>query len=281
MKKVSAIRGGAGGIGRATAIELGKQGVVVIGDLLQQNIDYTSKILTSLNIEHYTMVMDVRDRKSCDEFVAFAAQHGPISNFINIAGVGPNTTYTEAELSTSRETYHTNSVGALNTVEAFFPYMGDGSVMIQTASQASYHARLDDNAWKIFKSCYEDGFLDRLCALTEMYDEYDGNGQAYCYSKRFVLEHCKASAWRFAKKGARIITVSPGMHWTCHVWDLDEDTREGNLGITPLQRYGRTSDLGCVYAFLCGDAARYITGADILVDGGGLTTFGQWRIEGR
>ncbi len=63
MKKVSAITGGAGGIGRATAIELGKQGIVVIGDLLQENIDYTDKILTSLNIEHYNMVMDVRDRK--------------------------------------------------------------------------------------------------------------------------------------------------------------------------------------------------------------------------
>jgi NAD(P)-dependent dehydrogenase (short-subunit alcohol dehydrogenase family) len=279
LKRVSAITGGAGGIGRATAIELGKQGLVVIGDLLQENIDYTDKILTSLNIEHYNMVMDVRDRKSCDEFAAFAAQQGPISNFINIAGVGPNTTYTGAELSTSRETYHTNCVGALNTVEAFFPYMGEGSVMIQTASQASYHVHMDDHAWKVYMSCYEDGFLDRLCTLTEMYDEYDGNGQAYCFSKRFVLEHCKASAWRFAAKGARIVTVSPGMHWTCHVWDLDEDTRDGNLGITPLQRFGRTSDLGCVFTFLCGDAARYITGADILVDGGGMTTFGKWRIK--
>jgi NAD(P)-dependent dehydrogenase (short-subunit alcohol dehydrogenase family) len=63
------------------------------------------------------------------------------------------------------------------------------------------------------------------------------------------------------------------------VWDLDEDTREGNLAITPLQCYGRTSDLGCLYAFLCGDTARYITGTDILVDGGGITTYGQWRIK--
>ena len=279
MRKVSAITGGAGGIGRATAIELGKQGIVVIGDLLQGNIDYTDKILSSLNIEHFHMVMDVRDRKSCDEFAAFAAQHGPISNFINIAGVSPNTTYTGAELSTCRETYHTNCIGALNTVEAFFPYMVDGSVMIQTASQASYHVIMDGNVWIVYKSCYEDGFLDRLCTLTEMYDGYDGNGQAYCFSKRFVIELCKASAWRFAEKGTRIVTVSPGMHWTCHVWDLDEDTRDGNFSITPLQRYGRTSDLGCIYAFLCGDTARYITGADILVDGGGITTYGQWRIK--
>ncbi len=45
------------------------------------------------------------------------------------------------------------------------------------------------------------------------------------------------------------------------------------LAITPLQCYGRTSDLGSLYAFLCGDAARYITGTDILVDGGGITTY--------
>ena len=279
MKKLSVIAGGAGGIGRATAIELGKQGVVVIGDLLQENIDYTGKILTSLNIEHYSMVMDVRDRKSCDEFASFAAQYGPITNFINIAGVAPNTTYTEEKLSSCREIYHTNSVGALNSVEAFFPYMDEGSVMLQTASQASFHANMNDDAWDIFMSCDEEGFLDRLCTLTENFGEYEGNGRAYCYSKRFVLELCKANAWRFARKGARIVSVSPGMHWTTHIWDLNEASRESNFQMTPLQSYGRTSDLACVYAFLCGDAARYITGTDILVDGGGLTTFGQWEVD--
>ena len=81
MKNVSAICGGAGGIGRATAIELGKNSTIIIGDLVQENIDYTDKILTSLNIEHYNMVMDVRDRKSVYEFAEFAAQHGKISEF--------------------------------------------------------------------------------------------------------------------------------------------------------------------------------------------------------
>ncbi len=279
MKTVSVISGGAGAIGRATAIELGKLGIVVIGDMLEENIEFTDRILTSLNIEHYNMVMDVRDRLSCDRFAAFASKYGPITNFVNIAGVAPSTSYTEAEMASCAEIYETNVIGALNTSEAFFPYMNDGSVMIQTASQASYHVQMDDQIMKIFKSCYDNGFLDRLKTLTEDFGEYDGNGQAYCLSKRFVIEYCKASTWRFASKGARLVTISPGTHWTRHIWDLDEDTRAGNMGVTPLQCYGRTSDLGQVYAFLCSAAARYITGMDLLVDGGGMTTFGAWRIK--
>ena len=94
-----------------------------------------------------------------------------------------------------------------------------------------------------------------------------------------MIEHCKANTWRFARKGARIVSVSPGMHWTNHVWDLNEASRENNFSMTPLQAYGRTSDLGSVFAFLCSDSARYITGTDILVDGGGLTTFGRWEVD--
>ena len=50
--------------------------------------------------------------------------------------------------------------------------------MLQTASQASYHAAMNDDVWKIFMSCSEDGFLDRLCSLTESLGEYEGNGPA-------------------------------------------------------------------------------------------------------
>jgi|GEM_PF-524466 len=284
MPDVSAICGGAGGVGRATSIALAKDTIIVIGDLLQENIDSTSEVLTSLNIEHHTMLMDVRDRKSCDEFAAYAASFGSIRNAINIAGVGPSTTYTEAPYSTCRETYDTNSVGALNTLEAFFPYLSEGSVMIQTASQASYHTNPDENMMDVFKSCYEDGFLDRMCSLTvylidEPEDEAEANGQAYCISKRFVRELVWANTWRFAKKGARILSISPGMHWTCHVWDLSEESRQGNLNLTPLGTYGRTVDLGQIFAFFCSDTARYVTSSDILVDGGGLTSFFGWRVD--
>lgn len=280
MKNISVIFGGAGGIGRATAIALADSSAIVIGDLVEENIEYTSKILKSLNIEHYCAHMDVRDRAACDKLMADAEKLGHIKNVINIAGLSPNTTYTQSHAATGREIYETNCVGALNTLEAAFPYLSEGSVMVQTASQAFRHAELTDRLLSVFMSCYQDGFLDRLTELTEIFDDEDsGNGQAYCVSKRFVYELCQANTKRFAQKGIRLVTVSPGMHWTCHVWDLDQDTIDGNLANTPLGCYGRTVDLGRIFAFLCSDTAKYMTGADVLVDGGGMTAFGKWKIK--
>lgn len=280
MKKLSVITGGAGAIGRAVAMELGKEGVVVIGDMLEENIESTQSILTSLNIEHHSMVMDVRDKQSCIDFAAFASQYGAISNFINIAGVAPNTTYKETTVSTPQEIFDTNCVGALNTMEAFLPYLGEGSVSIQTASQASYHAQASEPIMNIYKSCFEDGFIDRLCMLTASIEEPErASGSAYCLSKLFVIELCKASMLRFAKKGARIVSVSPGPHWTRHVWELSEEIQAHVKRTAPLGCFGRTTDLGSVYAFLCSDAAQYITGVDILVDGGGIASSSSWKID--
>ncbi|MBQ6651422.1 MAG: SDR family oxidoreductase [Atopobiaceae bacterium] len=288
MKTVAAIIGGAGGIGRATAIALSKQvDVIVIGDLLQENIDYTSKILTSLNIEHVCKVMDVREREQVDDFAAFAAAQGDLVVSVNIAGVGPSTTYKGTPYSTCRETYDTNSWGAFNSIEAFLAHAKEGYVHIETASQASYYADMDDAKLEIFKSVTSstrEEFLDAMCSITDIFiddpeeDEPEVNGQAYCFSKRFVRELANASTWRFARKGARILTISPGTHWTCHVWDLDEDSREGNHALTPLGAYGRTVDLGQIYAFAASPVAKYISGADILVDGGGTTSFGSWKL---
>ena len=213
MKTVAAIIGGAGGIGRATAIALSKQvDVIVIGDLLQENIDYTSKILTSLNIEHVCKVMDVREREQVDDFAAFAAAQGDLVISVNIAGVGPSTTYKGTPYSTCRETYDTNSWGAFNSIEAFLAHAKEGYVHIETASQASYYADMDDAKLEIFKSVTSstrEEFLDAMCSITDIFiddpeeDEPEVNGQAYCFSKRFVRELANASSWRFSRKRGR------------------------------------------------------------------------------
>ena len=152
--------------------------------------------------------------------------------------------------------------------------------MVQTASQSSDFAPLTPELMEIFKSCYEEGFLDRLCTLTAGYEnEIEASGQAYCFSKLFVRQMVRANGRRFAKKGARIVSISPGPHLTRQVEIMDDAEREIVQNYTPMGCFGRTVDLGRVYAFVCSDTAKYITGTDILVDGGGVSTMGPWQID--
>jgi NAD(P)-dependent dehydrogenase (short-subunit alcohol dehydrogenase family) len=97
-----------------------------------------------------------------------------------------------------------------------------------------------------------------------------GARTAYPLSKRAVQLYAQAMSPAFGKRGARIVSVSPG------IIDTDMGRLEQGagpemnkmLGVTPLGRMGRADEIASVVAFLASPAASYITGTDILVDGG-------------
>ena len=96
-------------------------------------------------------------------------------------------------------------------------------------------------------------------------------GVAYCLSKYFVRWFTYANAWRFAKKSCRILSVSPGSYLTrMHQALIDnqpESAKQVMQGI-PLQRWGHAYEMGKLVEFLCSSGAGYLTGVDILADGG-------------
>ncbi|UPS93144.1 SDR family oxidoreductase [Bizionia sp. M204] len=93
----------------------------------------------------------------------------------------------------------------------------------------------------------------------------------YNFAKRGVhlLSHKNADKW--GEKAARIVTVSPGVIETPMAMKAAEEHPERMAKIkqaTPLKRNGQPEDVADVVNFLVSDAARFITGTDILVDGG-------------
>jgi NAD(P)-dependent dehydrogenase (short-subunit alcohol dehydrogenase family) len=93
-------------------------------------------------------------------------------------------------------------------------------------------------------------------------------GIAYSLSKSFVVWYCKSQAARFGRQGARILSVSPGSIDT-RMGRLEEQSGAGAMvDYAALKRFGKAEEMAELLAFCAGVKASYLTGVDILCDGG-------------
>ncbi len=93
----------------------------------------------------------------------------------------------------------------------------------------------------------------------------------YATSKAALVMHARAAALMYGPDGIRVNSVSPGL---IDRPGLADDWPEGvtrYLAAAPLARLGTPEDVGDACVFLCSDLSRWVTGADLLVDGGVLT----------
>lgn len=94
------------------------------------------------------------------------------------------------------------------------------------------------------------------------------SGLAYAISKAFVIWYTRSLAVAFGERGARIVSVSPGSFDTA-MGKLEKDHGAAELLETAaIKRFGRPEEIAAVLAFCAAEASSYLTGVDILVDGG-------------
>ncbi|MEQ1736739.1 MAG: SDR family oxidoreductase [Rhodoglobus sp.] len=114
-----------------------------------------------------------------------------------------------------------------------------------------------------------------IVTIASMYS-YFGGGRiaAYSASKGGVVQLTKSLAEVYAADGIRVNSIAPGWIDTPLLTPLRTDPEIGGriLARTPLGRYGSTAEIGSVVAFLSSDAASFITGSVLPVDGGYLVT---------
>lgn len=231
--KVALVTGGTSGIGYATVMKLREEGAVVYACSRHECKFQDSKI-------HY-QYLDVTDMESCQAaYEDILSSCGKIDILVANAGITKDCLTVKMTESDFDNVIKTNLTGIFNIVKFIGPYMemqGGGSIV----------------------------------TVSSIVGESDNIGQAnYAASKAGIIGMSKSWAKEFARKGVpvRVNTVAPGYILTDMVRTVPEHLLKQFAGQTMLKRLGNPEEVAATISFLCSDAASYITGCVLDVNGG-------------
>jgi NAD(P)-dependent dehydrogenase (short-subunit alcohol dehydrogenase family) len=253
---------GTGGMGEAIARRSGSGRTVLLADFKQELLDRLESQLGADGFDVRTQLVDVSSRDSVEALATAAADLGPVTQVVHTAGLSP----AQAPV---RSIIDVDLLGVAYAVEAFGRIVAPGGAGVIIASMAGATAQLDAATEHALATTQ----TDELAALPALApDRIDGPGAAYALSKRAnqVLMYRAAGLW--GARGARINTISPGPIATPmgaqELATAKGDQMKKLADLSAAGRMGTSSDIANATAFLLGPDAAYITGTDLLVDGG-------------
>lgn len=260
MKQVVVLVG-AGSIGIAIArrVSVGKH--LILADYSMDNAAVAATLLENAGYECSAIQCDLGSKESIIKLVEYAQSIGEITNLINAAGVSPSQAPVERIL-------QVDLYGTSVLLEEFGKVIAQGGSGIIISSQSGHRLPAlpqEQNDALAMTPCDE---LLQLPFLREITDTL----KAYQYSKRCNVLRVMGEATRWGKRGATINSISPGIIITPLANDeLHGPRKDGYLKMIegmPARRAGTPDEVGDLAEFLMSSRGRFISGADLLIDGG-------------
>lgn len=260
---VSVITGAGGDMGLACARALGRRGdQLLLAELDVARLARAAAALGGPGPALATQVCDVASADAVHSLARRAAELGALRSLVHTAGLSPT-------MGPGTRIVEVNLVGSARLLEAFLPMAGPGSCALLIASQAGHFAA--GGASPALRGLLDAPLRpDLLEALAALDPKLLHPGVAYGLSKLGVIRLAVSQAPAWGARGARVVSLSPG------IIDTGMGRREYAAQAfmktiverTPLARMGRAEEIAGAVAFLCSEAASFVTGTDLLVDGG-------------
>ncbi len=201
---------------------------------------------------------DVSDPAAVRALVAQVRELGPFRALAHAAGISPT-------MADARRIFEVDLVGTQLLLDAFEELVVPGSAAVCFASSSAYQVApfVDADQDALIDDPLAPDFVDRAAAAAP------DRGLAYALAKRGVIRAAGRAAVRWGRGGGRVNSVAPGLIDTpMSRQELEaQPIMQEMLERTPLGRLGEPREVAAVVAYLVSDAASFVSGIDVLVDG--------------
>lgn len=244
--KVAVVVGGTSGIGKALALGLAEAGADVVATSRRiEQVRETTGLIEGMGRRTFALASDVGDRASLQHLLSETVSRlGNVDILVNCAGTTKRTPTLDLDEAVWQNILDTNLTGTLRCCQVFGRHMVDRGYgrIINIASLSSF------------------------VALYEV--------AAYAASKAAVASLTKSLAVEWAKHGVCVNAIAPGVFRTPLNTELLDRTERGKefLLRTPMGRFGKVEELVGAAIYLASDAASFVTGEILVVDGGFLAS---------
>jgi 3-oxoacyl-[acyl-carrier protein] reductase len=238
--KIALVTGVTRGIGKAIALELGRQGAIIAGTATsQEGAEKIDKMLLDEKISGKGFVVDIADPAAIENaFTHISETFGAPQILVNNAGI------TNDNLFLRMKPDQWNSVINTDLNSLFY--------ITKLCIKPMLKAR-----W------------GRIINISSVVGTAGNPGQAnYCAAKAGMIGFSKSLAQEFGSRGITVNCVAPGFIATDMTGELTDKQKEAINSAIPMQHIGEADDIAHTVVFLASEKARYITGQTIHVNGG-------------
>ncbi|KAF3017045.1 hypothetical protein E8E14_002642 [Neopestalotiopsis sp. 37M] len=252
---------GAGGIGLAVARRLAPGRTLFLADNSEKTLTTAKETLQKEGYSVETRTLDVSDPQAVVIFAKETSIRGHLAAVVSTAGLSPS--------SSSKLIFNVNLVGTAAVIEAFLRVAQSGTSLVCISSMAGHMGPPPSQALRDHLATAPVHQLlqhDELALDTVPH-------MAYTTTKNANLIRVQAAARAYGRKGARINSVSPGVISTDAGREQIAAGAAKFVAASPAGRVGTPQDIVNAVAFLVSADAAFITGTDILVDGGVVAAY--------
>jgi NAD(P)-dependent dehydrogenase (short-subunit alcohol dehydrogenase family) len=254
---------GIGGMGQAIARRMGSGRSLVLADIDEQTLATVGSSLSGEGYSVTTSQLDVSDAGSAAALAATADELGPVRCLAHTAGLSPVQASAESII-------RIDLLGVAFVLEEFVRVIAPGGAAVVISSMSAYMIPALDPEEELQLARTPASELCRLGFLDP--SRHPDAGMAYGYAKRANQLRVRAASVEWGRRSARVNSISPGVIAT----PMGQAELSGGSGSfmramvdgSGTGRLGTPDDIAGAAEFLLGPASAFVTGTDLLVDGG-------------